>query len=225
MKTINILNSSKKVKANNIFCVGLNYSNHIKEMNSVFKKSEYPVIFLKPNSAIITNNETIIIPDLSNEVNYETELVVFIKKDCYNIPKEKAYDYILGYSIGIDVTLRDIQKKAKENGHPWALAKGFYTSAPVSDIILKENINDIQNAEFSLYVNDELKQKGNTKDMLFKIDELVSYLSKYFSLKKGDLIFTGTPEGVGLIKKGDKLKAILNNSLQLNINVEKIIIS
>jgi len=148
-----------------------------------------------------------------------------LKKDCYNIPKEKAYDYILGYSIGIDVTLRDIQKKAKENGHPWALAKGFYTSAPVSDIILKENINDIQNAEFSLYVNDELKQKGNTKDMLFKIDELVSYLSKYFSLKKGDLIFTGTPEGVGLIKKGDKLKAILNNSLQLNINVEKIIIS
>lgn len=220
MKTINILNTSKKIKPNNIFCVGLNYSNHIKEMNSLFKKSEYPVIFLKPNSAIINNNETIIIPDLSNEVNYETELVIIIKKDCYNIEKEKAYEYILGYSIGIDVTLRDIQKKAKENGHPWALSKGFYTSAPISDIVLKENISNIQNIDFCLYVNEELKQKGNTNDMLFKIDELISYLSKYFSLKKGDLIFTGTPEGVGLIKKGDKLKAILNNSVELNINVQ-----
>ncbi len=220
MKTINILNTSRKIKPNNIFCVGLNYSNHIKEMNSLFKKSEYPVIFLKPNSAIINNNETIIIPDLSNEVNYETELVIIIKKDCYNIEKEKASEYILGYSIGIDVTLRDIQKKAKENGHPWALAKGFYTSAPISDIVLKENISNIQNIDFCLYVNEELKQKGNTNDMLFKIDELISYLSKYFSLKKGDLIFTGTPEGVGLIKKGDKLKAILNNSVELNINVQ-----
>lgn len=214
-KTLKFKNSEKKFRVNNVYCIGKNYLEHIKE----FANAEIPilpVVFSKPNSSIISPDEGIKIPDLNGEfissnLQNETEIVIAISKDGYKIPKESAKEFIMGYGIGLDMTLRDLQSTAKEKGLPWLISKGFYTSSPVSDFLTVEEIGNANELNFDLKVNGEVRQKGNTKDMIFKFDFIISYLSDIFYLCEGDLIFTGTPEGISKMNSGDILKVSLKN--------------
>jgi 2-keto-4-pentenoate hydratase/2-oxohepta-3-ene-1,7-dioic acid hydratase in catechol pathway len=219
IKYIQIQNSDEKFPVNNIYCIGKNYMDHIKEMGGT-ESYELPVVFMKPNTSIKESGSAIEIPayngdKIGHELHFETEVIAAIGKDGINISEDDADEYILGYAIGIDLTLRDIQSKAKSKGLPWLTAKGFRTSAPVSNIILKEHISEPENMKFILKINNEIRQTGNTSKMLFSFRNLVSYISHIFGLNKGDLIFTGTPEGVGELKIGDKLNANLNSILEL----------
>ncbi|MCU0371878.1 MAG: fumarylacetoacetate hydrolase family protein [Ignavibacteria bacterium] len=219
-KYLQIQNTAEQFQVNNVYCIGKNYLDHIREMGGN-KPDDVPVVFMKPNSSISGNNTSISIPSyngnkIGKELHYETEIILAIGKYGLNVPEAEAEGYILGYAIGIDLTLRDIQTKAKAKGLPWLTSKGFLTSAPVSQIILKENINEPANMNFTLKINNELRQTGNTSNMIFGIHKLVSYISHIFGLNKGDLIFTGTPEGVGVLMKGDKLTANLNGYVELN---------
>ncbi|MEJ5244972.1 MAG: fumarylacetoacetate hydrolase family protein [Bacteroidota bacterium] len=199
------------------YCVGQNYAAHAREMGSAVPTS--PIIFIKPPSSIIYDGENIILPKISKNVHYECELVAVIGKDCYNITKEQATDFIAGYGVGIDVTMRDLQAEAKSKGHPWAIAKGFATSAPISKIIPASEISS-NYFDIELYQNGSLRQKTNTSQMERSVEELVAFLSTVYYLEEGDIIFTGTPEGVGPIARGDKLKAVLRGYVELNVGVE-----
>jgi len=206
-----------EVEAGTIFCIGQNYAKHRAEMGS--EMSNEPVIFIKPKQAITYPDTKIELPDFSNNIHYEVELVILIGEDCDNISSVEANNVIAGYGVGIDLTARDIQSKAKQEGKPWATAKSFRNSAPISYFIPKDKVTN-KNFEIKLYVNDILKQFGNTKEMERSVDELVAYISKIFGLRKGDLIFTGTPEGVGTIKSGDKVTAELANYTKFNIFIK-----
>jgi len=223
LSRIKIKNTKNYIKVNNIFCIGRNYVDHIKELNSG-DIPVTPIVFLKPNSAIISAGKKIKIPEyqgkaISDNMHYEAELVIVISKDGNDIPEEIAEDYILGFAIGLDMTLRDIQTEAKKKGNPWSVSKGFYCSAPISEIILKNKNFDPMNTEIKLIHNTIEKQHSNTNLMIFNIYKLISYISSIFSLRKGDLIFTGTPAGVGKVNSGDKMTAILGNFLKLEIEV------
>lgn len=214
-----IFTDGKTMQAGVMYCIGKNYSLHIKEMGGEAPKD--PVVFLKPPAAYLPDGGTIELPDISDNVHHEVELVVIIGKDARNISKEKAKDYIAGYAVGIDVTLRDIQKNAKDKGLPWAVAKGFYTSAPISKIVPAGEIKGSDPVfDLNLELNGEIKQSGSTGDMERPVSALIAYLSNIFSLRKGDIIFTGTPHGVGQIKKGDKLTAKLSDIVDLKVNAE-----
>ncbi len=205
MKTITLLPSNKKIRANNIFCVGQNYTEHAKEMGGIPQKE--PIIFLKPTSAIIENGQNIVIPKMSNNVHHEVELTVLIGKQGKNIPQSEALNYVAGYGVGLDMTMRDKQSEAKKAGNPWAVAKGFDTSAALSLFIEASKVSDPQNLEIKLTVNGSLRQHSNTKNMIYTIDVLISFLSSVFTLEEGDIIYTGTPEGVAQVFAGDVLNA------------------
>lgn len=207
------------MQVSKIICMASNYLAHTLEMNS--SKPDEPVIFLKPSTAIIQSNETVIIPKSSHNLHHEVELVLLIGKEGKMITQDKALEYIKGYGVGLDMTLRDFQLAAKKKGRPWGIAKGFDTSAPVSHFVSSETIQDPQNLNLQLYVNQELKQNGNTKNMTFKIPEIISYISQYFTLLPGDIVFTGTPEGVGQVHQGDQLVAKLDNITELSIDIQK----
>lgn len=189
-----------------IICIGRNYADHITELGN--ERPENPVIFMKPDTALLRNNEPFYYPEFSSDVHYECELLIKIKKEGKSIDPKFASKYYDEIGLGIDFTARDIQSHAKEKGLPWERAKAFNGSAPISDFISKENF-DITNTEFSLELNGELVQSGNTSLMLWPVDEIIAYVSKYFTLKTGDIIFTGTPKGVGPVKIGDQLKGSL----------------
>lgn len=206
------------LQINSIFCIGRNYAEHARELKNVIP--DKPMVFLKPASAIIYNGGSIVLPHQSKEVHHEVELVVAIGRSGKNIPESEALSYIKGYGIGIDVTARDIQQQAKEKSHPWSVAKGFDTFAPVSNFVDFGKVTDPQNLELQIDVNNETRQSGNTRDMIFPVKTLISYLSTIFTLSPGDLIFTGTPEGVSPIKDGDTIKATLGKDLaSLDITV------
>lgn len=210
--------NKEKIQVSKIFCLGLNYLNHISEMKS--ERPSEPMIFMKPPSAIIHEGESIILPKISNDVHHEGEIVLLIGQDGKNISIEKAEEYILGIGVGIDVTLRDVQSEAKKKGRPWLVSKGFDTSAPVSDFIPVSEFKDFNDIDITLSVNGQLRQNGNSKDMIFKFAETISYLSEIFTLNKGDLIFTGTPEGVSKINDGDQIEVKLADLATLNIGVK-----
>lgn len=195
----------------NIFCIGRNYVAHAKELKN--EVPGQPLVFLKPTSSIIFDGDEIHIPKESTNVHHEIELTVAIGKTGKNIPKDKALDHVAGFGIGIDVTARDIQQKAKEKGHPWSVAKGFDTFAPLSTFISADQIDNPQNLDLQLSVNNEIRQADNTKLMIFPVRELVHYLSTIFTLQPGDIIMTGTPKGVSALQKGDHIEASLNNGL------------
>lgn len=205
----------KSLKINTIWCVGRNYAEHAKEMGA--NTESEPIIFLKPSSASVLDGK-FELPDFSNEVHFETELVIVIKEDAHNISENDAKNYIAGIGLGLDLTLRDIQSELKKKSLPWALSKSFYHSAPISEIIPIEDIN-IDRLTFEMYQNNELKQSGDTNDMIFSIETLISYLSKKFSLQKGDCIMTGTPAGVGKLNSKDKIKVTLENKLNWELEV------
>jgi 2-keto-4-pentenoate hydratase/2-oxohepta-3-ene-1,7-dioic acid hydratase in catechol pathway len=187
-----------------IICVGRNYTEHIEELNN--SRPENPVLFLKPDTALVKGGEAFYYPDFSNKIDYELELVVKISKIGKSIPVSCAKNYYEEVAIGLDLTCRDLQEKEKEESLPWTLSKAFDYSAPISEFFsLKELGKDIQELDFSLMKNGNIVQKANTSQMIFSVDEIISYISQFISLKVGDLIFTGTPSGVGSIEIGDKL--------------------
>jgi len=201
-----------------IICVGRNYSEHIKELDN--QRPEEPVLFMKPDSAVILKNNPFIIPTFSSDIHYEVEVLVKINKIGKHISREFAPDYYEEVGLGIDFTARDLQSKLKEKGLPWERAKGFDGSAMVGQFVNKQTLGDLENLEFSLQKNEEIVQKGNTADMLWKIDELIEYISKYFTLKIGDIIFTGTPSGVGPVSHGDQLVGFVNNQEFFSVKVK-----
>ncbi|MBQ9311881.1 MAG: fumarylacetoacetate hydrolase family protein [Bacteroidales bacterium] len=201
-----------------LICIGRNYVEHIAELGN--EKPENIVFFLKPDTALLRNDEDFYFPDFSNEVHYECEIVVKIDKLGKSIPVNYAKDYYSEIALGLDMTLRDVQQKAKEKGLPWTLAKGFDYSAPISEFIPLKDIGEIQNIDFSLQKNGETVQRGNTNQMIHTVDEIISYVSRFMTLKKGDLIFTGTPKGVGKINIGDTLKGFISDKQMFCINIK-----
>ncbi|SMO94938.1 fumarylacetoacetate hydrolase family protein [Gracilimonas mengyeensis] len=201
-----------------IYCIGRNYAQHAKEMGSPVPK--IPLVFLKPLGTICYDNATISLPPQSNEIHYEAEIVVAISKTGKSISQQHALKYVAGYGAGIDFTARDIQRISKKQGRPWAVAKGFDDFAPISNFVPVDEIEDPQNIDIKLFQNGFVKQHGNSSEMTFPIANLISYLSQIYTLHKGDLIFTGTPEGVGQVASGDKLEVLLENGLQsLTVNI------
>lgn len=227
MSKLKVKNSKAVIEVQNVYCVGKNYAEHIKEFDTADKPAEVPkepVVFLKPNSAILTGWNVVKIPELngkkiSDNLQNEVELVIIIGKDGVNIPENRAMSYIFGYAVGIDFTLRDIQAEQKKKGLPWTVAKGFLTSAPVSEVVRKEQIPDAEKLNISLKVNGETKQSANTSLMIFKMSFIIHYISTIFSLKKGDIIFTGTPAGITRLNSGDDIEAEIESIGKINILV------
>ena len=192
-----------------IIAIGRNYVDHAKELNNPVPKE--PMFFMKPETAIVRENKPFFYPDFSNEVHYETEIVLKINRLGKNIEERFADRYFDEIGLGVDFTARDLQRKCQENGKPWEMAKAFDGSAPLGDFVDKTTFTDINNLNFSLKLNDELVQKGNTVDMIFNFNVLIAYVSKFVTLKIGDLIFTGTPVGVGPVKIGDRLEGFIED--------------
>ena len=201
-----------------IICIGRNYIDHIKELSN--QKPLNPVVFLKPDSSIIAKNQNFIIPSFSNEIHHEVELVIKINKVGKHIDKSFSHKYYDEIGLGIDFTARDIQSNLKEKGHPWEKSKAFDNSCMVWNFLKKEKLEDISKIEFSLKKNNEIVQSGCSNDMLWKIDELISYVSQYFTLKIGDLIFTGTPSGVSKVESGDILEGYISSIKMFTLKVK-----
>lgn len=200
-----------------IICVGRNYAAHAAELKNDVPTE--PVIFLKPDTALLPKRQPFFYPDFSKEIHFETEVVVRIDRLGKNIAPKFAHKYYSELSLGIDFTARDLQQKLKEKGLPWEKAKAFDGSAPTGQFIDKSTLPEVNRLNFELKINGESRQSGNTSQMLFSIDELISYVSKYFTLKIGDLIFTGTPQGVDPIAIGDHLEAYLENEKVLDLKI------
>lgn len=200
-----------------MYCIGKNYAAHAREMGGEVPSS--PVVFLKPPAAYLPDGGAIRIPAFSQLVHHEVEMVVVIGEDCASVPRSEAHRYIAGYGVGLDITLRDVQTEAKKKGEPWAVAKGFETSAPISAILPAAQFDGIPDFDIALSVNGVLRQSGNTRAMERPVDMLIEYLSSVFTLRRGDCIFTGTPEGVGAVQSGDVLLARLGGIASLEVSV------
>ncbi len=215
MHTINL--DGNKIAIGKIVCIGRNYAEHIKELGN--KTPDKPVIFIKPASAIIRDNGTITIPPHSNDCHHEVELAVLMGKNAKSVRAEKALDYVAGYGVALDLTLRDVQTAQKEKGLPWEIAKAFDTSCPLSDFVSASQVTDPQNMGLKLTVNGDIRQDGNTRDMMRSVAELIAAASTYFTLEQGDILLTGTPSGVGRIQSGDRLIASIEQVGTLTVSV------
>ncbi len=201
-----------------IICIGRNYAEHAKELNNPVPT--VPVIFMKPDTAILKDNKPFYHPDFSNDIHHELEIVLKIAKEGKHIAEKFAHKYYDEIGLGIDFTARDIQQKHKEKGLPWELAKSFDHSAPISHFIPKDQFKDLCQLNFHLELNGQTVQKGNTSDLLFQFEKLIAFVSQYITLKKGDLIFTGTPEGVGKVNIGDHLVGYLEGEKLLDFVIK-----
>lgn len=201
-----------------IICVGRNYTDHIKELEN--NKPKEPVLFLKPDSSIILNNKPFFIPDFSKNIHYELELIIKISRLGKHIQEKFSHKYYDFIGLGIDFTARDLQSDLKSKGLPWEKSKAFDGSCFISKWINKSEFNDINNLNFKLNKNDKTVQKTNSKLMLWKIDELISYISTFFTLKIGDVIFTGTPAGVGKVSIGDNLEGFIEDNKIFSLNIK-----
>lgn len=201
-----------------IFCIGRNYAEHIEELKN--ERPSEPVIFTKPDTALIRPGDAFYHPDFSEDVHHEVEIVVKISKMGKNIEARFAPKYYEELAVGIDFTARDVQSRLKAKGLPWDLAKGFDGSGPVSAFVPKSGFGDLKALNFGLRVNGEERQWGNTSLMLWDFDEQIAFLSRYFTLRPGDLLFTGTPAGVGPVRIGDKLEAFLEDKTTLELEVK-----
>ena len=201
-----------------IICVGRNYQAHAAELNNPVPSE--PLIFFKPDTAVLRDNKDFYYPEFTQEIHYECELVFRISREGKFLQEKYVRDYIDGVGLGIDMTARDIQDKAKKKGWPWTLAKGFNDSAPVSEFLATDDFPDFQDVRFQCRKNGEIRQEGYSKDMIFSVSFLISYISQFITLKKGDLIFTGTPEGVGPIEVGDHIEGFLAGQKLLDFHVK-----
>lgn len=201
-----------------IICIGRNYASHIEELKN--ERPDEPVIFLKPDTAVLQKQFPFVIPEFSNDIHHEVEILVKINKVGKYIDAKFAHKYYDEIGLGIDFTARDIQAKLKEKGLPWEKAKAFDGSAVIGDFIPKSEFASLDNISFELTNNDVVVQRGNTQNMLWKIDELIAYASQYFTLKTGDIIFTGTPEGVAKVSEGDVLEGAIGDKKLFRIQVK-----
>jgi len=201
-----------------LICIGRNYADHIAELKN--ERPDEPVVFIKPDSAILPKGQDFYIPEFSNNVHYEVEVLIKIRKVGKHIDEKFAYKYYDEVGLGIDFTARDLQSKLKEKGLPWEKAKGFDGAAVVGKWLSKTDFSQLNALDFSLLKNGNEVQKGNTKLMLWKIDELVAYVSRFFMLKKGDILFTGTPSGVGKIATNDYLTGVLEGQEMFSVKVK-----
>ena len=201
-----------------IIAIGRNYAAHIAELNN--ERPAEPVIFLKPDTAILRNNAPFYYPDFSNNIHFEVEVLLKINREGKYIEKQFAHKYFEEIGLGIDFTARDLQQRCKEKGLPWEVAKGFNGSAPVSRFVPKTELGDLGNLNFRLDQNGETRQEGNTSLMLFDFGDILAYVSRFFTLKKGDIIFTGTPEGVGPISIGDRLTGYIEDQKMLEVEIK-----
>ncbi len=201
-----------------IIAIGRNYVAHIEELKN--ERPEAPVIFGKPDTALLKDNAPFYMPDFSKDIHHEVELVLKISKEGKNIEKKFAHKYYEEIGLGIDFTARDLQNQLKAKGLPWEIAKAFNHSAPVSEFVPLSDFHENKTISFDLLVNSELRQHGNTAAMIFDFDDIISYISKFFTLKKGDLIFTGTPSGVQAVKIGDRLEGYIEGRKFLDFEVK-----
>jgi 2-keto-4-pentenoate hydratase/2-oxohepta-3-ene-1,7-dioic acid hydratase in catechol pathway len=201
-----------------IICIGRNYAKHIEELKN--ERPSEPVIFMKPDSAILLKQHPFVIPEFSNDIHHEIELIVKINKVGKYIDTKFAHKYYDEISVGIDFTARDLQNELKVKGLPWEKAKSFDGSAVIGDFLPKSQFNSLENITFELTNNNKSVQKGNSNAMLYKIDEIISYVSQFFTLKIGDIIFTGTPEGVAAVKSEDVLEGFLEGNKLFSIQIK-----
>lgn len=200
-----------------LICIGRNYAAHIDELKN--ERPQEPVVFIKPDSSVLPKEQDFYIPEFSDDVHYEVEVLVKIKKVGKHVAQQFAHKYYDEIGLGIDFTARDLQSKLKEKGLPWEKAKGFDGAAVIGKWISKDKFKNVDDLNFSLYKNGEKVQDGNTSLMLWKIDELIAHVSTYFTLKKGDILFTGTPAGVGKVSPNDYLSGMLEGAQLFEINV------
>jgi len=201
-----------------IFAIGQNYAEHNKELNS--KNPTEPVVFMKPDTAILKNNKPFFIPDFSQDLHYETELIIRFNRIGKNIDSRFSQRYFAEIGLGVDFTARDLQRKLKAEGKPWEVCKAFDNSAVIGNFMPVDELSDIQNIEFHLDINGKTVQNGNSKDMIFPISELVAYVSRFFTIKIGDILFTGTPVGVGPVSIGDHLEGYIFNNKMFDFYVK-----
>ncbi|MCO6498966.1 MAG: fumarylacetoacetate hydrolase family protein [Vicingus serpentipes] len=201
-----------------IICIGRNYINHAKELNNPVPKE--PVFFMKPDTALLPKSNPFVYPSFSKDVHYEVEIVIKINRLGKHIEEKFAHKYYNEIGIGVDFTARDVQQQCKEKGLPWEKAKAFDGSAPTSSFVSINDYEDINNLNFSIHINGETRQTGNTKNMIFTINQLIAYVSQFVTLKIGDLIYTGTPEGVGSIQINDKVECFIEKKKLLQFNVK-----
>lgn len=207
----------RDIPVGKVVCIGRNYAEHIKELGN--QTPDKPVIFIKPASAIVPSGGTIVIPNYSDDCHHEIELAVLIGKSAKNVTAAEAPGYVSGYAVALDLTLRDVQSAQKSKGLPWEIAKAFDTSCPISDFVLAGQVPDPQKLQLKLTVSGEVRQDGNTRDMMRSIAELIAAASSYFTLEEGDILLTGTPSGVGRIASGDQLEASIEQVGKLNVAV------
>jgi len=201
-----------------IFAIGQNYIEHNKELNS--KNPTEPVVFMKPDTALLKNNKPFYLPDFSEELHYETELIIKINKIGKNIDAKFAHRYFSEIGLGVDFTARDLQRKLKNEGKPWEISKAFDNSAVIGNFLPAEQFSDIQDIHFHLDLNSKRVQTGHSADMIFPVNELIAYVSRYFTLKIGDILFTGTPVGVGKVAIADRLEGYINNIKMFDFKVK-----
>ena len=209
--------TTKQVRVGKVLCIGRNYAKHAAEMNAAVPAQ--PIIFLKPSTALIRSHEAICLPSMTSNVHHEVELVAMIGLGGRDIPPQCSLHHVTAYAIGLDMTARDLQSEAKRKGKPWSVAKGFDTFAPLGELVPAAEIGNPQELTLSLKVNGTVKQHGTTQDMIFPVAHLVSYCSKIFTLEHGDLLYTGTPEGVGPVVQGDRLEATCSRLPPLEVTV------
>lgn len=214
MHTITLRGHEDSLPVGTIFCLGRNYAEHAREMQAEITQT--PIVFLKPRAALIHDGETIVIPSISRETHHEVELVVAIGRGGKRIARSAAYSHVLGYGVGLDMTLRDVQEEAKQRGLPWSVAKGFDTSAPVSEFIPPDRLGDPHAQTICCRVNGAVRQRASTGSMISRIDAVIEYISSIFTIEPGDLIFTGTPEGVGAVRHGDVVEAELTGFARIS---------
>ncbi len=218
MRMLTIRGTENKVPLGKIMALGRNYLDHIRELNNPVPDSA--VIFCKPPTSVLGEGEQIEIPAYSNDCHHELELALLIGREGKNIPQESASEYIAGYAVALDLTLRDLQDELKSKGLPWELAKGFDGSCPLSDFVSASAVKNPDNLALSLHINGELRQQGNTNQMMRSVAAIISVVSRYFTLQPGDVILTGTPAGVGPLHSGDQLVANIEQVGTLKVSVK-----
>jgi 2-keto-4-pentenoate hydratase/2-oxohepta-3-ene-1,7-dioic acid hydratase in catechol pathway len=216
---ISLPDRSAPVSVGKLLCIGRNYADHAAEMDR--DVPDEPMVFLKPPSALIRSGAAVQLPSQSQDVHHEVELVAVIGQEGKHISRSAALDHVAGYAVGLDMTARDLQAEAKERRHPWSVAKGFDTFAPLGPIQPAEAVDDVQDLTLRLAVNDEMRQEASTRHQIFPVRALVHYCSQIFTLSPGDLLYTGTPAGVGAVQDGDRLHASATALDSLSVSVER----
>ena len=217
--TLTLPGSGRVLRAGKLLCIGKNYARHAAEMKSAVP--EEPVVFLKPATALVGHGGAVVLPAMSREVHHEVELVVVLGRGGTDIPEADALAYVGAYAVGLDMTARDLQWKAKQKGHPWSVAKGFDTFAPLGDLAPAEAVPDPQALDLRLRVNGTVRQAAHTGEMVFPVAMLIAYCSRIFTLEPGDLLYTGTPEGVGPVEHGDVLEATATGLPPLRVTIRR----